>query len=46
MLPTTGESEKLALRAFKASNNEVVGGSGSRADETVMNLFNNKKLKK
>ena len=46
MLKTTVSSEKLALRAFRADNNEVVRGGGGRADETVVNLVKNKKSKK
>ena len=46
MLKTTGSSETLAPRAFKAGNNEVVGGGGDRADETIMDLSKNKKSKK
>ena len=38
MLKTTRLSEKLALRAFRASNNEVVGKSGNRVDEKIVDL--------
>ena len=44
MLKTTGLSEKSAPRAFRAGNNKIVGVDGSRADETVVNLFKNKKF--
>ena len=37
MLKTTESSEILALKTFKAGNNEVVGGSGDRDNETVVN---------
>ena len=37
MFETTGSSEELPLRAFRAGNNEVVGGS-DRIDETGMDL--------
>ena len=46
MLKTTGSSEKLAPKAFRADNNEIVGGGDSRADETVVNLSKNEKSKK
>ena len=46
MLKTTRSSETLAPRAFKASNNEVVEGGGSRADETIVNLSKNEKSRK
>ena len=44
MLKITGLSEKLALRAFKADNNKVVGG-GNRADKTVVDSFMSKSEK-
>ena len=46
MLKTTGSSEKLALRAFGAGNDEVVGGDGGKADKTVVNLSKNEKSRK
>ena len=46
MLKTTTSSEESALRAFRTSNNKVVEGGCSRADETVVNLSKNKKSKK
>ena len=46
MLKTTGSSKESALRAFRAGNDEVVGGGGGRADETVVNLSKNEKSKK
>ena len=48
MLKTTGLSEKLALKVFRAGDNEVVGGGSGRADEMVVNSFmsKNKKSKK
>ena len=46
MLKTTKSFEKLASRAFKASNNKVVGGGESRADKTVVNLSKNEKSRK
>ena len=46
MLKTTGSSEELAPKAFRAGNDEVVGGGSSRADETVVNLSKNEKSKK
>ena len=46
MLKTIGLSEKSALRAFRTGNNKVVGGGGSRADKTVVNLSKNEKSKK
>ena len=38
MLKPTGSSGLSAPKAFRAENNEVVGG-GSRADETVVDLL-------
>ena len=48
MLKTTRLFNKLALRAFRADNNEIVGGGNSSADETVIDLSKskNKKSKK
>ena len=47
LLKTTGSSE-LAPKAFKADDKEIVdgGGSGSRANRTVMNLSKNEKSRK
>ena len=45
MLKTTGLSEKSPLKAFRAGNNEVVGGGGSRADETVVDSSTSKNEK-
>ena len=36
----------MTSKAFRADSNEVVGDSGSRANETVMNLSKNKKSRK
>ena len=41
LLKTTGSSDKSAPKAFKADGNEVVGGGGSKANETVINLSKN-----
>ena len=46
ILKTTWSSAKLAIRAFRAGNNEIVGGGCGRADETVVNLSKNKKSMK
>ena len=46
LLKTTRSFNELALKAFRADDNEVVGGGGSKADETVMNSFKNKKSRK
>ena len=35
----------MALRAFRAGNNEVVGGDGNRADKTVVDSFTSKNKK-
>ena len=45
MLKTTRSFEKLALRIFKAGNNEIVRGDNDRIDEMVVDLpkFKNKK---
>ena len=45
MLKTTGSSEESAPRAFKAGNDEVVGGGSGRADETVVNSSTSKNEK-
>ena len=37
MLKTTGSSEELAPKTFKANDDKVVGGGGGRANETVRN---------
>ena len=44
ILKTTKSSEELALRAFKAGNNEVVGGD-NRIDKTVIDLSKSKNEK-
>ena len=44
LLKTIGSSEKLALKVFRADDNEVVKVD-SRANETVVNLFQNNKSK-
>ena len=46
MLKTTKLFEELALRAFRAGNNKVVGSDGGKTDETVVNFSKNKKSKK
>ena len=43
ILKTTGLSETMVLRAFKAGNNEIVGSNDSRIDETIVNLSKNEK---
>ena len=43
MLKTTRSSKELAPRAFRAGNNEVVGGGD---DKTVVNLSKNEKSRK
>ena len=45
MLKTIGSSEELAPRAFRAGNDEIVEGSGGRADETVMDSSTSKNEK-
>ena len=45
MLKTTGSFEKSALIAFRAGNDEVVGGGDGRADETVVDLSKSKNKK-
>ena len=37
---------ELAPKMFKANDNEVVGDGNNRANETVVNLFKNKKSRK
>ena len=34
------------MKGFKVNNNKIVGGSSSRTNETVGNLFKNNKSKK
>ena len=46
MLKTIGSSKELALRAFEAGNNKVVGGVCGRANGTVVNLSQNEKSRK
>ena len=46
MLKTTGSSKKLALGAFGAGNNKVIGGGSDKADKTVVNLSKNEKSRK
>ena len=45
MLKTTRLFEKLALKAFRANNNEIVEGSSGRVDKTVVDLFKSKNQK-
>ena len=45
MLKTTGSSEELAPKAFKADVNKVVRGGGGRVNETVKNSSKSKKSK-
>ena len=45
MLKTTGPSEESAPKAFRAGNDEVVGGGGGRADETRKNSSKTRKSK-
>ena len=45
MLMTIRSSEESAPKAFKAGNNEVVGGSDDRADETVVDSSTSKNEK-
>ena len=45
MLKTTGSSEELAPREFKASNNKVVRGNVDKVDETVVDLSKSKNEK-
>ena len=44
MLKTTRSSEESALKAFRASNNKIVG-DGNRVDKTVMDSFKSKNEK-
>ena len=44
LFKTTESSEKLAPKAFKADNNEIIGVA-SRANKTVVNLSKNEKSK-
>ena len=46
MLKTIRSFEELALKAFGAGNNKVVGGGNGRANEPVVNLSKNEKSKK
>ena len=46
MLKTTGSSKTLAPRAFKAGNDEVVGGGDDRADEIIVDSSKNEKSRK
>lgn len=45
MFKTTELSEILALKAFRADNNEIVRSGNCRADETFKNSFKSTKLK-
>ena len=42
----TTELLKLALKTFRTDDNAVVGDSGGRVNETVVNLSKNKKFRK
>ena len=42
-MKTIGSSDELALKAFKADSNGVVGDSSDRANKTVVNLSKNEK---
>ena len=44
-MKTTGSSDELAPKAFRADDDKVVGIVG-RANETVVNLSKNEKTKK
>ena len=46
LLKMTRLYEKLAPKTFRANNNKVVNDGGGRTNETVVNLFENKKSKK
>ena len=37
MLKTTGSSKKLTPKTFRADNDDAIGGSGGKANETVRN---------
>ena len=41
LLKITRLSKKLVLEKFNADKNEIVSGSGNRANETVINLSKN-----
>ena len=43
LLKTTGSSDESAPKAFRADGDEVVGGGGGRANETVVNSSKNDK---
>ena len=45
ILKTSESPKELARKVFRADINEVVGGGGGRADETVRNLSKSKKSK-
>ena len=45
MLKTIKSFEKLALRAFRAGNNEVVRSGDNRADKTVVDSSKSKNKK-
>ena len=45
LLKIIGSSKKMAPKAFRADNDEVVGGGVGRAYKTVVNLSKNKKSK-
>ena len=45
MLKTIRSFKKLALKAFKTDNNEVVKGGGGKADEMVVDSSKSKKNK-
>ena len=45
MLNTIRSSEKLAPRAFRAGNDEVVGGDGGKVDETDVDSSKSKNEK-
>ena len=45
LLKTTGLSDESASKAFRTDDNEVVGGGGGRADETVVDLSKSKKTR-
>ena len=46
MLKITRLFEKLALKIFRTSNNEVIGNNSNRANKTVLNLSNKSKNNK
>ena len=43
LLKTTWSSDELAPKAFRADDNEVVGGGSGRANKTVVNSSKNNK---